>query len=996
MEIGQIYEALLETNSDHPLLKHNMSKLAANILLDGYPFEIFDGYVNAVPNKWVPAVLNELHNILNNRHNTQGRIKLIKVEETYSEELGIDYVLAIDTEGLRAPELTASGQMIKHDSELSTFVIGLGNLTILNPMGENTTYLDDLLPISVHTFLRMEEIKLKPKCIIVHQNVNKEDNQKLLQQGRKLEEYLDKTTEMVCTAEDTDIKSFKEIIEFDVSKDAYYLPALLEGSPPMAPISTRYSDEINILKQSLLKKETDLKQSLVKKESDLEQSYVKKENDLEQSLVKKETDKGQSLVKAENDTLISFSNLLQNLWSAIKRDDFVYQFRNTIETEARIKLDKYWCEANWKFRQQCKGYTRIQNTHNVNELDSLIKSLENEVKEKVEREHSKQKDAFDTFITKSDTLMKETMMKWSVDMDKRFDDLRTEFIEDTTKKLKELQQCMREKFSLKNDKLRYKDTLKGNIADLVRKVTSKKCGNLTKDKILDLFEKYWKGWKLEILKDSPTRPICINIGSDALIALERAFPSNIAQLKAFISVKTLACYDFDDFKSQTLLSGFQTLKKLFGFQKEELLKETEHFVTALFERVKAKLESRKEYSRPYSKEDMEEVVDNINDYFSKNKKPNLLKPKDEVHLTVMAFGHAIKELQILQKKYEKDNSLENLMEKEKNHYHRIFSALCDEAEIVNLLGIECQEILKKGILHKMTHTLYDKIQIDLRSKPFTVISKTVVIYDHMIKMAKYQLRQEEKPIEQNFDFTLKTIKAELKQALQRNFACRNADFNTWLQRFRRETKDLIVLENIDRLDELGKEKEFDLDLFFKTILQCLTPVIEEIKEERSSHLTRNYESMKDKVTKSILKKIIGCTEGCPFCGAICMVADEGHTEEHYTTLHRPKGCKGRNYEDSKILVTNTCPQAISIEEKFCHYENGAFTWYSYNDYKSVYPRWNINADETGDETSFWNWFFAMYADNIAGENLKVPEIPFSWKELDRETEIKKLEANKNR
>ena len=54
-------------------------------------------------------------------------MQLLKVEETFRAELGIDFVLVVDTEGLRAPELSHKSQ--NHDNELATFVIGLGSLT---------------------------------------------------------------------------------------------------------------------------------------------------------------------------------------------------------------------------------------------------------------------------------------------------------------------------------------------------------------------------------------------------------------------------------------------------------------------------------------------------------------------------------------------------------------------------------------------------------------------------------------------------------------------------------------------------------------------------------------------------------------------------------------------------------------------------------------------------------------------------------------------------
>ena len=79
--------------------------------------------------------------------------QLIPVESSLSEELEYDYILVLDTEGLRAPELGKS--KLNHDNELATLVIGMGDITILNIKGENTAEIEDILQISVHAFLRM-------------------------------------------------------------------------------------------------------------------------------------------------------------------------------------------------------------------------------------------------------------------------------------------------------------------------------------------------------------------------------------------------------------------------------------------------------------------------------------------------------------------------------------------------------------------------------------------------------------------------------------------------------------------------------------------------------------------------------------------------------------------------------------------------------------------------------------------------------------------------
>ena len=80
-----------------------------------------------------------------------------------------DYMLIVDTEGLCAPELQLGG--VKHDNELATFVIGLADATIINIFGQAPGDLDDILQTSLHAFIRMRKVEMKPSCLFVHQNV---------------------------------------------------------------------------------------------------------------------------------------------------------------------------------------------------------------------------------------------------------------------------------------------------------------------------------------------------------------------------------------------------------------------------------------------------------------------------------------------------------------------------------------------------------------------------------------------------------------------------------------------------------------------------------------------------------------------------------------------------------------------------------------------------------------------------------------------------------
>ncbi len=185
-EIGQIYEA---THSHEHYKEYGIkfSKAVAELLLNGYPLEVMDGDAAHVPIDWISAVLSEVKELIGNQRvfvlsilglqstgkstmlNTTfglqfnvsaGRctrgafLQIVPLDEDTQKSTNCKYLLIIDTEGLRAPELDQSYTQ-KHDNELATFVIGIANMTLINIYGEVPGDIDDILQTSVHAFLRM-------------------------------------------------------------------------------------------------------------------------------------------------------------------------------------------------------------------------------------------------------------------------------------------------------------------------------------------------------------------------------------------------------------------------------------------------------------------------------------------------------------------------------------------------------------------------------------------------------------------------------------------------------------------------------------------------------------------------------------------------------------------------------------------------------------------------------------------------------------------------
>ncbi|XP_045898405.1 up-regulator of cell proliferation-like, partial [Micropterus dolomieu] len=287
-EMGQIYEAsvsLPKRHVSHQQLQH-LPKLCAELLLDGFPLELVDGDASNIPLRWVSDVLSQLNDLvspkskilvvtvlgvqstgkstlLNTMFGVQFAVSsgqctrgafmlLIRINEDVKKELNCDFMVIIDTEGLKSPELAQLDNSHEHDNELATLVVGLSDITIINIAMENSTEMKDILQIVVHAFLRMKEVGKKPKCQFVHQNVSDVSaHDKNLRDRKLLLQQLNEMTQAAAKMEKKEEnKSFTDVMEYSPDTGNWYIPGLWNGNPPMAPVNAGYSEAVYELKKN--------------------------------------------------------------------------------------------------------------------------------------------------------------------------------------------------------------------------------------------------------------------------------------------------------------------------------------------------------------------------------------------------------------------------------------------------------------------------------------------------------------------------------------------------------------------------------------------------------------------------------------------------------------------------------------------------------------------------------------------------------------------------
>ncbi|XP_063278874.1 interferon-induced very large GTPase 1-like [Prinia subflava] len=506
-EVGKIYEALeLMETDNYSFVK--LPEIAAELMVSGYPVELMDGDASYLPLRWVGAIFDSLierlgdkrvfvlsvlgiqssgkSTLLNAMFGLQfnvsaGRctrgafMQLIPVGKELQQDLGFDFVLVVDTEGLRATEM-ANKQSLNHDNELATFVIGVSNMTVINVFGENPSEMQYVLQIAVQAFLRMKKVNLSPSCLLVHQNVGEATAKGSNMEGRRrLQEKLDEMTVVAAQQEFCDISSFSDVIGFDVNTHIHYFTHLWEGNPPMAPPNPTYSQNVQQLKSKIF-------------QAAKEQSQ-------------------RSILR-----LSSLKIRIGDLWNALLNENFVFSFKNSLEIAAYRKLESAFSQWTWRLRShildvQMRLDNKIRNgdLQNVTRehLEGLVQETSDAIEKEVEKYFEEDKELVqetsDDIETEVEKCIEGHKKHW-IHLSKSCTQLKLETLKECLlvemmKKCENLIELQKEQKKLDARNLEYEDELLRRSRELA---VTLKGRSLSERELKDNFTLVWNQWIAEV------------------------------------------------------------------------------------------------------------------------------------------------------------------------------------------------------------------------------------------------------------------------------------------------------------------------------------------------------------------------------------------------------------------------------------------------------------------------------------------------------------------
>ncbi|XP_031749401.1 interferon-induced very large GTPase 1-like isoform X1 [Xenopus tropicalis] len=1019
-EMGQFYEAECSMVSQGKIKPDNIQfcnlpGIAADLLLDGFPLELIDGDASNIPLQWVTDLLIELDKktggkcrmrvitvlgvqstgkstLLNTMFGLQfsvssGRctrgafLTLIKVKKDFLKNLGCEFILVIDTEGLKAPELASLEGSYEHDNELATLVVGLSDITIINMAMENTAEMKDTLQIVVHAFLRMKQIGKKPNCQFVHQNVSDvsaDDNN--MRDRKKLLEQLDEMTRTAANMEKKNgFNSFTDIMSYNIERDNRYIPGLWYGVPPMASVSSGYSENVYELKKYLFE-------------------FMEKE---------------ESLQPPQN--IPEFTEWIKSLWNSVKYENFIFSFRNSLVAEAYNQLAMKYSQWEWDFRKQV--HTWLISTEN---------SIKNQSADKLQPEMcSGFKDDLVSLLCKEEKNMLDLLKKYfesktdnvhliekyREDFSKGVNFLRKELEHSVTAKIEEIIIIQKGKYQIKNIEDSYQKIIEKKVTNLLKQVRERE-SRLGDDDIEKEFENMWGSTIAELPKYFFKK---FNVTKEMLLALKH----DLSNKGSAIMEKILNIKCFDEFgKGEFQIKEQHVDMKWFSRIKEYWTNEchikTDSLASCLIKKCSDYVTKKDNTGGDYDGTYCQELLNIINERLRDKDVKNLhINNQFDLDIKLHILGDAARRFQMMHERFLKTDPMLCLGTL-KPHYFTTFKHLFQEKDETQSRAKQfCELCLKpaitKQIYEHLGKDIVDDILVNKGSKELSsrtffqahVLEKLLTdqdfsqyvayinAYEGFVKkwLKQYILNTYEKGLEKLQTNILSDICKKIRSALKELQG--PPTVSEFLKAFCEMLKSEIVISQME-LQLVSFQNKADVKQFSKDIEFFLEETEKQISSEIGSS---NTESVLAKLTmkpeEELFKKVFGCGKQCPFCGVPCEAGGTDH-KEHFASVHRPQGLGRYRWTSSDKLAIELCSTHVVSD---CRFSNSDTEWkpHPYKEYRKFYPDWAIQPDPSITASNYWKYIFKHFNKEFAEEyKAKPADLPVTWLLITKEQAMQSL------
>nr|XP_040035670.1 up-regulator of cell proliferation isoform X2 [Gasterosteus aculeatus aculeatus] len=1007
-EMGQIYEASLSLPERHPSrqqLQH-LPKLCAQLLLDGFPLELVDGDASNIPLRWVSDVLSQLNDLISAKSKilvvtvlgvqstgkstllntmfgvqfavSSGRctrgafILLIRIKEDVKKVLNCDFMVIIDTEGLKSPELAQLDNSHEHDNELATLVVGLSDITIINIAMENSTEMKDILQIVVHAFLRMTEVGKKPKCQFVHQNVSDVSaHEKNLRDRKLLLQQLNEMTQAAAKMEKKEeSKSFTDVMEYSPDTGNWYIPGLWNGNPPMAPVNAGYSEAVYELKKNII-------QILGRCQS------------------------------TANDVL-EFTEWIESLWNAVKHENFIFSFRNSLVADAYMRLCTEFNKWDWEMRKfmytwVLNAETRIQNfgtvagKSEISEMSEFLTQLKSEAGTVLSIWETKLLDSLAKYFkqTEGHVYLVEGYRENFASSAKS---LRRELENSVFNQLTaaaDIRQGMTELDKIKEN---HTKQLEERVCALIEKCQKIKV-QMTEKELDEEFDNMWTKTLKELsFSEMEVKDIYTSVSHH----LRQNVQHKGSHACKLLNQKKLQDCGLEPFNITA--EGF--LKKVIGWfssHPKAVQQVADSIISSCTQCITGKKQSKNNYHDTY----IQEIL-NLIDERLQNHQDVMTDIGFEVSLKQHICGIAARQFQEMHQDFINVNDPHRCLKQNKEKFRTDFKDVFNERDQCHKKAEEFMKsclrpavedfvnrFLGPDIIGEMltdqkfsTRMFFQSsVLLDLLSKDvFENYRSYICSYEEYVK--KWILDQMVERFSNSSAMSefedrhlLSSIKS-INEAVNKAKTKKSGNLRSFVQNVCQELGDKLVISQ-DALVTFMVLNNADQELFAHWLTGCVKDMKQFLEEKfKKTDILTKLQRLNVNPQNELCAKMIGCGKQCPFCAAPCEAGEKVHTE-HWTSIHRPQALGRFRWTLTEQLVTDVCSSSVISDASFrCSATENE--WHPYKRYTEIYPYWRIAPDVSLQASDYWKYVVRKFNKQFAKEfDAKPADVPQTWKLITR-------------
>ncbi|CAG6003057.1 unnamed protein product [Menidia menidia] len=1000
-EMGLIFELTHISPSSGNQKVLGLPSLATDLLLYGVPLEILDGDASNIPLCWLGCVFAELkrrlpqeqlrmrvltnlgvHDAMNGEvlsasfglkfPNSTGRMSkgvymmALCVPDKLKIDLECDFLLVIDVEGLCSVSADKTPNTVIHDNEMATLATGLSDVLLQN-ISPHSDEVETTLSVMVGALLRTKEHDSLPICQLLTQD---EDLNSKLQTSQ-----LSHISEILHTENEDSGGADNQSGTMTIT----CVKGPWSNRCVSVPVDTHYSKAVLKLKENLF-----------------------------QALKS-------CAAKSKPSGLPEFMGHLCAIWDAVRSESFYIGLKDTDialafallcaefsiwEASLRENMENWLREASLKIFSTKVSDAAVQK--------DLLDEMKDKARKEVQSEINKMGSKVDTYLKEKDVLKSNTEVFRKILMSNVIK-LQNQVEEEIMQRLETITENHCSLTQLRSFESLLEEEQEFKLLALTE--TSKSTKILLQDNELE--EEFEDVWSKTLSKFNFRPSETDDITSAVLETLRQNLISRDLE-KHEKKLDTFGENQNSDFQVYDEHFGYRSrLKHMFEDNNRQQRLEAQETASKVIDECNQFIADKCSLPADFTCSYIVELLENVEK--SLKEKSMEIRSAFEVDLKIYLCNAACQDFQKLHDRFSKDRELLMSISANKNRYLAEFIYLFRKRD-------QCQRvaraftsmIIKPTVLDYINGPLGVQIAEEIKDKAVQYQSpqafqrsllEELIKEDHFGSFVEYLLTYDifrQRKIHETVVAHLSESKILGKWRQQRlgeivgKVASAVSQITEGSNGILSDTKPLLetvclILEGDSHVCVTKEPLDgplFSITTEWDRFVKCLIELLATLRLDLVQEFSQNVNIIKllnclpVQPQDYLFKRVKGCAEQCPLCGAPCENEELGH-EIHKASLHRPKGLLPN---DSHSVPSTSCtnqsntkdPQDLSMICKDVH---------------SLHPNWSNSSDDPKSQkgSHYWRYVLARFNEKFAEEfNQEPAMIPEEWKKITQEDALDSL------